>query len=486
MILCAIAGLAGCAPFEPHLSFPTAPIKSTPTETWYDANHDGKPDFALHYNAADRVDSLLYDDNEDGAPDRIYRLADYANQSVPHLIILLDSIPYQMLADRYAAGDFRWFNPPAKVIPPFPSLTELCYTRVLHAPPLAGMTDEYYDPAAREIHDGFWQRATGYREPWERCLAYNAHYMEASFTYLDPRDWLPVEMARMKEALDKSPDHVTIVYAVTASGMACKYGAAGINQTLDAARQLCLQLLYERHGAIKLSMMADHGHNLTPSHSASPQLKRALEHAGFHITDSLRHQRNVVIELAALVDYIGLRTTDAPAVAQAATRAREVEFATYLQGPSVIIRDARGCAAIDCRDGDFRYRPINRDVLHYQPILDRLRASGELTPDGFASDADWFAATLDAQYPDAPRRLWDAFHDLVVNPPEVMLTLHNGYYAGKASLQEFITMRSTHGSLDQQNSATFLLTMTHPTTQPLRSDQVLNAIEPGFKPHIRK
>jgi len=37
-------------------------------------------------------------------------------------------------------------------------------------------------------------------------------------------------------------------------------------------------------------------------------------------------------------------------------------------------------------------------------------ATSSIDKDGCASEDDWFAATVDHTYPDAPRRIWDAFH----------------------------------------------------------------------------
>jgi hypothetical protein len=460
--------LTSCAPWGPKLSFPKHPLRKSSAETWYDTNNNHKPDFALHRDPAGAIDSLLYDDNQDGSPDRTYNLSEYSPEKIPHVIILLDSLPYQLALDRYNAGNFRYFTRPAKVIGVFPTLTELCYTRVLGTPPLAGMTEQFYDPQKNKIHSGWWERTTGYQQPWEHQLAYNARYLEASFTYLNPRAWLPIEMGRIRRAINSSPTRRTIVYAVSASGMACKFGLDGMNQTLDAANQLCLQLLHERQGAIQITLMADHGHNLIESHSASKSLKNALTRAGYKTTTSIHSDQDVVIELAALVNYVGVRTKRSPDVARALITAPEVEFAIYQQDNSIIIQSADGSAAIDYENGNYRYRILTHDVLHYGKL------SGQ-----FASAQSWFTATQDAQYPDAPERLWEAFHGLVLNPPEVMLTLKPGFFAGKETLQHFIQMKSTHGSLDQQNTATFLMTMRRNLPDAVRSDDILNLVEPA-------
>src|SRR6202000_1379982 len=125
--------------------FPASPLKQSGNYVWYATHGDGRPDFALSLDADGNVDAVCYADHRDGKIDRVYRLADYAERDVPHAIILLDSIPYQSLVDFYNAGHLRFFHPPQKVIAPFPSLTEICYSDVLHAPPLPGMIDQSYD-----------------------------------------------------------------------------------------------------------------------------------------------------------------------------------------------------------------------------------------------------------------------------------------------------------------------------------------------------
>jgi hypothetical protein len=109
----------------------------------------------------------------------------------------------------------------------------------------------------------------------------------------------------------------------------------------------------------------------------------------------------------------------------------------------------------------------------------------KINPAGFASLNAWFHATVNAEYPDAPPRLWQAFHGEAVHTPTLMFTTLDGYCAGLPYLKEFITMRSTHGSLNQINSATFLLSMTHRTHGSLRSSDVMRTIVPNYRPAPR-
>ena len=81
--------------------------------------------------------------------------------------------------------------------------------------------------------------------------------------------------------------------------------------------------------------------------------------------------------------------------------------------------------------------------------------------------------------------LWDAFHGQCVCPPDVMLTLRDGYCSGHTTFQKFITMASSHGGLNQINSATFLLTMTGRATHPMRSADIIPTVAPGYVLPIR-
>ena len=467
-ILC----LTGCAAPRARLTFPTVPLKQSGNLIWYATHGDGRPDFALSLDPQGNVAAVCYSDHRDGSVDRVYRLADYADRDVPHAIILLDSIPYQSMADAYAAGRFRWFHSPQKVIAPFPSLTEICYSDVLHAPPLAGMIDQSYDPRRNAKRSAFWERVKGYTQPWEHRLDYHATFFEFGLSFLDPRPWYAAELERCRAAIDATDKQTTIVYAGSAASLVCKYGRPGVAETLHGAERLCLQLLYERHGAIKMSMMADHGHNLMQSKNVP--VSQWLTSAGLHPSDSLRRDDDVVLEVNGLVTYAGVQTTQPTRVADALLSHPQVELAIYMQGDRVIVRDATHFAAIDCRDGRVGYTPIDGDVLGYVPLHT-----------GFATDEDWLSNTADDHWPDLPRRIWDAFHRTAVVPPRVMFTLKDGYCAGLKQFESFIDMASTHGGLNQINSATFVMTMcADRPLGPMRSRDVLNWLQSGFEPVV--
>lgn len=483
-ILCGVLTLLapGCLAPSSRLSFPS-PMEAGPGGRVYDVNADARADFRLAPGAGGRLDVLEYDDDEDGTPDRVFRLSEYADDEAPHLIILLDSIPFGAVRERYESGGWTWFDPPVKVIPPFPTMSPVIFSRMLHAPPLAGVINQHYDRASGRHVNRILERVEGAGNPWELRLHYRLRYWRNGLAFLSPRRWFQAELVNVKRALDASPDRVTIVYLASTACMLSKYGRPGLDEVLDGLDRLCMELLYERHGAIKISVLADHGHNLI--HGSRCDIREVLRDAGFRPVKRLSRPDDVVVELDGLVNYAGLYTKRPAGVAAAIVARREFSLAMYMEGDGVVVRDAGGKARVERRGDRFRYSPVGGDPLGYGSVIERLRAEGKVDAEGFIADRDWFEATVDLRYPDGPRRAWDAFHGLVVSTPDVMVCTAPGFFVGLASMQWFIDMQSTHGGFDQTDSATFLLTMTGRAKGPVRTGDVLPMFEPSFNPDHR-
>jgi len=479
VVLFAPCVLGGCLTPHEKLTFPTECLSQSNDARWYDVNRNGRSDFGLMIDAHGRLDSLAYDDDEDGEPDCVYpRNAPSTSSPRPHLIVMLDSIPFHAVEERFAAGEWPWFGPPRKVIPPFPTMSGLIFTAITHAPPLPGMINRYYDREKGKTDNRIVSRAMGHENPWHQRLHYRAKYWQNGLAFLKPRHWYAAELVRLKEAFDECPDRACVVYVASSSGMLSRYGEAGMNESLDGLTQLCLQLLYERQGDVDISVLADHGHNLTPGKRID--LEQTLREAGFKPAKRLKKPGDVVIENDGMVNYIGLHTNDPAGVATALIAREEIQLAMYVEGDGVVVRDAQGSAIIEHRDGRFRYRMLDRDVLGYEFDMQAMQSEGKISAEGFVSADDWFNATIDREFPDGPPRIWNAFHGLVQNTPDVMLTVRDGWCTGLGFLELFITMQSTHGGIDQTHSATFVMTTTGRANSAMRSDEVLEVLGPGI------
>jgi hypothetical protein len=473
--------VAGCVAPGDRLSFPAHPVSASPEARSYDVDGDAHAEFTFRGENG-RFNVLEYDDNNDGAADRRFRLSDYPPDSVPHLILLFDSIPFEPVVERFRRSGWTWFDPPVKVIPPFPTMSPVIFSRMMGAPPQHGAINQYYDRQTGRFVNRVLERTTGSTNPWERRLHYRLKYWENGLAFLEPRRWFHVDLARSKVAFDNSPDRVTLVYFASTACMLSKYGREGLEECLDGLEQLCMQVFYERRGAVKISMVADHGHTLVPGRRID--LADMLTSAGFRPTDRLRTNNDVVIEQDGLVNYAGIHTRNAADVASSLVSFQEIQLAMYMANDRVTVRSADGTATVEYRDGRYRYTPIDADVLNYQPVVESLRQAGKVHDDGFVDSEAWFHATVDHQWPDAPRRLWEAFHGIVVNTPDIMVTSSPGFYFGLPSFDLFVDMASTHGGFDQTDSATVLLTMTGRVARPIRTEEVIRTIEPTYDPSV--
>jgi len=467
-----------------RLTFPRTPLKVTPEGRFYDVNSNGKADFAILHDPSGRLDILAYDDGEDGHFDRTYRLSDYDALRVPHLIVMMDSLPHRVVAPRYAAGDWQWFYPPQKMISPFPSMSITTFNEILGGPPLGGLTEHHYDREKRQFRNRTIEQVYGYRFGWHRRTDFVVPYWTVGMMYLNPRPWYAWELARAKRAFDESHNKVSVVSVCGSSGMISRLGQQGAVEALDQIEQLCMQVLYERRGAVKITILSDHGHNFALS--TNTLVGDTLRQAGYKVrTHDLRELNDVAIEADGLVTCFGVHTRRPADVAELLLEKRtEIELALYQKGEQVIIRGRAGTAAIERRGERFRVVMVDGDVLRYEPAIGDLARRGKLDADGFAADRDWLAATADHEYPDVPRRVWDTFHGLAINVPDVIFVLKDGYCAGSEFYARMATMYSTHGGLNQVNSDGIVMTMVRPLDGPLRSRDVMPAIEPRYTPNL--
>lgn len=460
------------------LTFPERPVASDATGRAWDVDGNGVADFAIRRGPSGRCDRLEYDDDEDGRCDRAYTLGDRHPGGVPHLILFVDSLPHRIVKERWRNGQWGWFHRPSKMIPPFPSLSEVTFGEIMQAPPLAANIERFYDRRVGHVRNLYVDRALGYEHPWQQRLDSRlASYLDVGMSYVNPRPWYRAELSAAKAAVDAATGMVTIAYVVSSSAMLSRYGVQGLDECLSRLEQLCLQLLWERQGAIDISILSDHGHNLTPSPNIP--VAQYLAEAGFNPVAAIAdRRRDVVAEIDGLITWFGVHTSRPSDVADAMLARPEVQLACYQDADLVVVRDRDGTAHIE-RDGErFRYRPIAGDPLRLAPTVLDLRTAGALDDRGFGADRTWFDATVDGEYPDALHRVWYAFHGQVINTPQVMFTLHDGFCAGLSAMDDWIDMQSTHGGLNQVNSDAVLMTTTREVVPHLRSREALPLIEP--------
>ena len=483
MLLVCLAGTVGCAPKQIFpAAYTTVGGNDALEQRAYDTDRDGRDDYYQRLNEYGRVVRLAFDHDQDGSIDQQVDLDELDLADCRQLYILLDGVPYQMIADMYDQGHFRLFHRPSRLISTFPSMTDVAFAEAFDLSPVLAYEAGYYDRADAKLHDGNRVYLSGKNEPWNQRLDYRSRMWMDAVAYVWPKWWLDHELRAILSKYRKSDNKRIAGYSVSSTCLGTSQGAEGYRQVLRQLEQICQAVMFASKGKLKITVFSDHGHNLIASKPLP--LKALLKKSGFRVVSKLKGPKDVVVPQFGLVTYASIDTFSPAEVASAVVQMQGINLAMYkLEQDNVVVLDRSGKALISRQGSRYRYRCIHGDPLKLSPVLGRLRESGLLDEQGYAHDADWFVATAGHEYPDGLARIWRAFHSLVQNTPAVVVTARDGWYCGKGKFDFFVDVASTHGSLNYINSVTCAMTTAGPLPRDLRLAELFKALaDLGLEP----
>jgi hypothetical protein len=355
-------------------------------------------------------------------------------------------------------------------------MTDLALADLFRCGPCLACQALYFDRAANRLSNSSAVYLHAQNSPWVRFMDYRCSFWWDVLVYLDPQPVFNHEMNGMLREFRRHEQGRACAYSVGSAGLGTRGGRPAIEQYLRAVDQLCERIVYERRGRVKITLTADHGHNLVENRLIS--FDQVLTEAGYHPARALRGPRDVVTISYGLVTYAELFTADPAGVVECLVRHPDVDFACYPEGDEVVVRDQRGQARIWRAAQGFIYDLTAGDPLQLAETIARLRAQGKVTDAGEIDDEAFFAATLEHDYPDALDRLWRAFHALVGHAPDLIVNLRDGACHGWRFFRDMVgKVSSTHGSLNRANSTTFVMTMLGEPPPAMRTRDVLPALQ---------
>lgn len=429
------------------------------TERYYDTNHDGKADCSERLNAAGVVDAIRVDENKDGClddRDRPIILADVPDSERRHLVMILDSVPFAMVESLWLEGRFRLFHRPSRVISPFPVMTDLCLSDFLGVSPCPGVESSYFD--GTRLRNGYVAYAAKENVPWMDLVDLHLEPATHASVYLDAKAWYPHELRLVQKHLRRTNEPRVIAYVVGTSALGARIGRDGHQAGLIQLDRFCQLTTFESRGRVRISLLSDHGHNFLASQRIP--LRRILAEFGYQPGETLERPDDVVVPEFGMVSCAVIHTRRPADVARDIVGIEGAELTIYrdpADGIAILSRDGR--ARITRSPAGFAYEAEFGDPLQLNPVYAVLRAHGKLDADGFATDADLKEATAAHVYPDVVHRLWRAFHGLVRNTPDVMLSTQDGYHCGSALMSRLVHLTAAHGNLRQPSSTAFSMSM---------------------------
>ncbi|KPK74726.1 MAG: hypothetical protein AMJ79_13355 [Phycisphaerae bacterium SM23_30] len=476
IMILALLIMGGCQAIP---DFPAQPRRVTVTAEGgrllsYDTDEDDRADYEQVLNRAGRKVELRFAAADGGASGAV-NLDDMNGEAAPHFIIALDGVPYDLVEQLYRQGHFRLFYPPSKVISCFPCMTDLAYQRMFGGVRPLAYQAKHFDRRSNRIVPGNEIYLSGLNADWMKKLAYRCSTLLDAWAYVRPEFVFRHELRGMMEVFRQAEGGTYIVYSVGTAGLGTQGGREAIINYLRVVDRLCEQIVYERRGRVKITLLADHGHNM--SGRGRVRFEEHLKEFGFRLSDRLQGPHDVVVIDYGLVTYAAFFTEEPAQVADALLQSPVVTLACYPQEGQVVVRSLDGRAVIRRAGGRYSYSTEFGDPLGLLPVIAELRRQGKVDGEGFIDDRALFEATIEHEYPDPLRRIWQAFYDLVQEPADLIVCLKDGWCHGSGVFNFLIGgASSTHGSLNQLNCATFLLTMLGETPPALRLEEVMPAL----------
>ena len=471
MLSAAAAAAAGCR--VPALTFPAEPCMKADSMIGYDTDADGRADFFFCRAADGRYSQIGYDRDGDARPDSLIDLDAADPRQCRHLVLILDGIPYEAMREFHQAGHLREFTAPAVVIPPYPAMTDLALEDALGYMPAQAVEAKFFSRSRRRVVGGARDYLAGRNEPFAHLINYRVSPIYDAFAYLWPKPVFEKELNDIMRRWRQRGEVEMVAYSVASAAMGTRMGKEGHLYTLRRCEQLIHQVIFETGGLAKITVFSDHGQTGVPARNA--RLDQYLRQKGWRLSDRIVADRDVALIEFGLVTYAGLSTRRPRELVDDLMGCEAVDLCSYLDGDAVIVRGKDSAAEIRSPDNGktFVYKALRGDPLRLGPLVG---------PGGQVDGRELLARGVEGRhpYPDALYRLWRAHTTLVENPPDVMVSLHSQWYAGKDSFAGLVDIKSTHGGLSWEGSASFLMSTAAPIPGPLRSGDVPRVMERIF------
>ncbi|MFZ2146369.1 MAG: hypothetical protein WAV28_04040 [Sedimentisphaerales bacterium] len=479
MILAALLTGCGVVPRfrEPPMRVHT--LSNSSRTISFDIDRDGQADYRQRFDSADRKVELRFS-QQLGEPNEVvlpYRLV---SQEVPHFIVALDGVPYELVEELYQQGRFRLFHHPSRVVTCFPGMTNPAFQRIFGGEKPIAYESKYFDRKRNRLIGGNDLYLSGQADSWAKSLDYRCSLKLDALSYVKPDMVFRHELQQITDVFRNAQKDTRIVYSMATAGLGTRGGQEAILKYLRMIDQWCEQIVRERRGRVKISLLADHGHSASGQGRAS--FKRLLKESGYRLTDHLEKGDDVVTVEFGLVSYAAYYTDNPAGVAAALLTDPRTTLACYplakdrtaVDGLDVVVQTTDGKATVRKKQGRFGYEVEYGDPLELSDIIEQMRQKGRVDSDGFIDDRAIFEATLNHTYPDPLRRVWLAFNGLVEKPPDLVICLKEGWVHGSGLFYSVIgKVASTHGSLNQLSSVTFAMTMLGELPPALRLEEVM-------------
>ncbi len=387
------------------------------------------------------------------------------------LLLCLDGVSFDLMMLARERGLFDQFRHPARLLSPFPTMTNIALSAMLGASAPLGYETIYFDRTAGELRGGIG-KYIGRRTPDKVPSTYmdQLDYQEPLpfefLVYVAPEAVWRADMRRFYDRFQHAPqDRDYFAFLKGTDGLLHIRGVEKLNHALASLNELLLRIQSWCGTETEMVLFSDHGMSLLPNRRVP--LREHLSRCGFQVSRDLRQpaQSQVVLPTFGLIGFAALYCCEGEEsrLAEALVPLEGIDFALYHDAPSVLsVKGARGVARIHRRESEgeviYRYELQSGDPLQLGPVLTEMAKEGVLHADGYARASAWSRHTAEHVYPDALANLFTSMMtSRVRHPADVLVSLRDGYYYGWSAFEYVVNLRATHGNAMRASSSAFLM-----------------------------
>ncbi|MDX2040992.1 MAG: hypothetical protein SF097_07080 [Acidobacteriota bacterium] len=374
------------------------------------------------------------------------------------LVLVLDGVPYETIAELKAEGRFSRFHQPARMVSTFPSLTNPAMVEILHHDDSPGYEDHFYDRERNRLLGTIQDRLQGQKfiaGTFRQTFDYHADAFKGALGYvaapIGTATLAQIDLMELRHAFRASDAPLFVGYIGETDSLAHLGGKEHLKTFLQTVDRTMDELIAEAAasgGHLEVEMFSDHGNRYDSYKNV--KLNDALAQAGFVTEKTVKDERSVVLPKHGLVGSSMMFTQpqNRARVAEVGAATTGVDFAVYQSSETTIeLISRRGRARVMRIGEQFKYEDLGGDPLKLAAIIEAMKTSGVMNADGFASADDWFTATREHSYVDPLRRLFDGFTKHIKTLADVIVSYEDGYLLGSPMLTYLAEMRATHGNL---------------------------------------
>jgi hypothetical protein len=409
------------------------------------------------------------------------------------LVLALDGVPWQAIDESRSGGHFRAFHPPARVISPFPTMTNIGMNAMLGARKPLGYENLYFDRERGRMCGGSMKYVKRRSEDSEKrgynhLLDYEEPMQFEFLVYVFPGRIFSADLAKLLDAFKRSDAPIFYAFLKSTDGIIHLGGREKLMPVLAELDAALSQLKEDHRERLEILLYSDHGNTLLPFKRVS--MKTHLSGYGFEPSSRASNRRSVIIPGFGLCSYAPVYSTveNRREIAEALSTLVGVDFSVFRPldedsrkggGISELI-GPRGRARIhyDPHRDAFRYEQIEGDPLALAAAISELEAKKLIDDRGYAPDGAWFEATRDHTYPDAVRNIWSSVREHVESTADVLVSFEDGYCYGSAVFNRLVSLAATHGSALRSTSYAFLMSTHRKYPDHLRAAHVRGCLRP--------